>query len=161
MAQHQPVIRRATEADLPAIGRLGALLLEAHYRFDPQRFMAPGEDPAAGYAWFLDTQLRLDEVAVFVAEQNGEVLGYIYAGIEPQNWKELREQAGFIHDVAVEEQGRRMGVATALVGAAMEWFRERGMPRVLLWAAESNSDAKRLFARLGFRRTMVEMTREV
>ncbi len=123
--------------------------------------MAPGEDPAAGYAWFLDTQLRLDEVAVFVAEQNGEVLGYIYAGIEPQNWKELREQAGFIHDVAVEEQGRRMGVATALVGAAMEWFRERGMPRVLLWAAESNSDAKRLFARLGFRRTMVEMTREV
>lgn len=161
MAHQRPVIRPATQADLPAIGRLGALLLEAHYCFDAKRFMAPGDDPAGGYAWFLGTQLGQPGVAVLVAELNGEVLGYVYAGIEPQSWKELREEAGFIHDVAVEERGRRMGVATVLIEAAMEWFRARGMPRVLLWAAEPNSDAKRLFARLGFRRTMVEMTREL
>jgi len=154
-------IRRATRADLSALGPLGALLLRTHYGFDPQRFMAPGSSPDEGYAWFLGTQLRDDDVAVFVAEQQGDVVGYVYAGLEPQSWKELREACGFVHDVVVEERGRRAGVATALVEAAIVWLRERGAPRVVLWTAEQNEGAQRLFGRMGFRRTMIEMTKEL
>ena len=157
----QVTIRRATDADLATLGRLGAVLLHTHYRFDNRRFMAPGDDPEGGYAWFLGTQLRDPDVAVFVAEQHGEVVGYVYAGIEPQSWKELREPAGFIHDVVVDERGRRKGLAGRLIEVAMEWLRSRGMPRVVLWTAEQNVDAQRVFARLGFRRTMSEMTREL
>ena len=69
------VIRRATRADLPALGRLGALLVRAHHGFDPNRFMAPAPDIEEGYAWFLGTQLKEDDVAVFVAERGGGVLG--------------------------------------------------------------------------------------
>lgn len=47
-------------------------------------------------------------------------LSDVYAALEPQSWKELREPAGFIHDVAVEESNRGTGVATALVEAAMK-----------------------------------------
>jgi ribosomal protein S18 acetylase RimI-like enzyme len=155
------VIRRAGQADGPALGRLGALLLRAHHAFDPQRFMAPGKDPESGYGWFLASQIADDDVAVFVAEREGEVIGYVYAGLEPRSWKELREACGFIHDIAVREEGRRTGVATALVDAAIAWLRSRGAPRVVLWSAEQNAPAQRLFDRLGFRRTMVEMTREL
>jgi ribosomal protein S18 acetylase RimI-like enzyme len=155
------VIRRATAADLPALGTLGASLLRTHYAFDPERFMAPRGDPEAGYAWFLGTQLKEDEVAVFVAERSGEVSGYVYAGMEPQSWKELREAAGFIHDVVVAADARRTGVASALVEAACEWLRSMGAPRVVLWTAEKNDPAQQLFTRLGFRRTMIEMTREL
>ena len=154
-------IRRATTADVPSLGRLGALLLRMHYSFDPERFMAPGASPEEGYAWFLGTELRDDDVVVMVAEQEGVVIGYVYAGLEPRSWKELREACGFIHDVVVEERGRRSGIATALVEAAVQWLHERGAPRVMLWTAEKNEGAQRLFARLGFRRTMVEMTREL
>lgn len=161
MADIRPVIRRATEADLPALGRLGALLMRVHFGFDSRRFMSPGDDPEEGYAWFLGTQLREGDVAVFVAEREGDVLGYVYAGIEPQSWKELREQAGFIHDIVVDERGRRARVATALMEAAMGWFRERGIARVMLWTAEPNVEAQRLFSKLGFRKTMIEMTREL
>ena len=154
-------IRKATKADLPALGRLGALLLRTHYQFDPKRFMAPGGDPAAGYAWFLGTQLAEADVVVLVAERQGDVVGYVYAGLEPQSWKELREACGFIHDVVVDERGRRTGVATALMEAAADWLRDHGAPRVMLWTAEQNEDAQRLFEHLGFRRTMVEMTREL
>jgi len=154
-------IRRASRADLPALGRLGAHLLRTHYAFDPQRFMAPGDDPEAGYAWFLGTQLHEDDVIVLVAECDGAVVGYVYAGLEGQSWKELREAAGFIHDVVVDEGGRRRGVASALIEAAADWLGSRGAPRVMLWTAESNVAAQRLFAKLGFRRTMVEMTREL
>jgi GNAT superfamily N-acetyltransferase len=154
-------VRRATAADLPALGKLGAALLMEHYGFDSLRFMAPHGDTASGYAWFLGTQLKEADVAVFVAEREGRAIGYVYAGIEPQNWKELREEAGFIHDVVVSPEGRRRGVASALVEAACDWLRSVGAPRVVLWTAEKNSGAQQLFAGLGFRRTMIEMTREL
>jgi ribosomal protein S18 acetylase RimI-like enzyme len=161
MPGDRSIVRRATHADLPALGALGALLLRSHYAFDARRFMSPGDDPEEGYAWFLGTQLAEPDVAVFVAEQRGDVVGYIYAGIEPQSWKELREECGFIHDVVVDERGRGRGLATRLVAAAAEWLASRGMQRVVLWTAASNADAQRLFTRLGFRHTMVEMTREL
>jgi ribosomal protein S18 acetylase RimI-like enzyme len=154
-------IRGATESDAPALGRLGGLLLRTHYEFDRQRFMAPGDDPESGYASFLRWQMQEDDVAIFVAEQDGQVVGYVYAGLEPQSWKELREAAGFIHDVIVDAAGRRTGVASSLVEAAAQWLKARGAPRVLQWTASPNEAAQRLFERLGFRRTMIEMTREL
>lgn len=154
-------IRRATPADLPALGRLGAMLLCAHHGFDPQRFMAPRDAPEQGYAWFLGTQLDEADAVVFVAERGGGIVGYVYAGLEPPSWKELREAAGFVHDVAVDESARQQGVATALIAAAEGWLRARGAPRVVLWTAQQNVTAQRLFERAGFRRTMIEMTKEL
>ena len=161
MTRIDAVIRRATQTDLPALGRLGALLMRTHYQFDTDRFMPPGDHAAEGYAWFLGTQLAEPDVVIFVAEQGTEILGYVYAGLEPLSWKELRDEAGFIHDVVVSEQGRRAGLAGALIAEAIAWLRSRGTPRVMLWTAEQNDAAQRLFARLGFRRTMVEMTLEL
>ena len=155
------LIRRATRSDLAAVGRLGAALLRAHYEFDSARFMAGGDDAEAGYAWFLGTQLDRDDSLVLVAEVNGKVAGYLYAGIEPRNWKELREEAGFVHDVLVDAPHRGAGLAAALIEEAMTWCRTRGVPRVILWTAARNTQAQRLFERLGFRSTMVEMTREL
>jgi ribosomal protein S18 acetylase RimI-like enzyme len=155
-------IRRAEPSDLQALGRLGALLMRTHYDFDQQRFLNPGANSERGYAWFLGEQLK-DEgnVIVFVAERQQAVIGYVYAALEPISWKELRDACGFIHDIVVDERGRRSGAATALMEAAIAWLKENGAPRVILGTAEQNVAAQRLFARLGFRRTMVEMTREL
>jgi GNAT superfamily N-acetyltransferase len=155
------IVRSAVSADLPILGRLGAALMRTHHGFDPRRFLSPGEDPEAGYAMFLRTQLSAADSIVLVAERDGEILGYVYAGIEPHSWKELRDEAGFIHDVLVVESARRDHVATALIGAAIEWLEDRGMPRVVIWTAEPNQPAQRLFTAFGFRRTMVEMTKEL
>jgi ribosomal protein S18 acetylase RimI-like enzyme len=161
MAALDVLIRRAQERDLPSIGRLGAQLIGLHHSFDRQRFMAPGPDAEGGYARFLGTQLADEDVAVLVAERGDQIAGYVYAAIEPRSWKDLREEAGVIHDVVVDERFRRAGIATALVEAVAAWFGSRGAPRVVLWTAERNEAAHRLFARLGFRRTMAEMTREL
>lgn len=155
------VIRRARETDLPALGRLGALLIRTHHAFDRDRFMSPAGDPEAGYAWFLGTQLHDADVAILVAERGSDIAGYVYAAVEPRSWKELRDEAGFVHDVVVDERFRRAGVATALVEAVAAWFGSRRVPRIVLWTAERNDPAQRLFARLGFRKTMIEMTREL
>jgi ribosomal protein S18 acetylase RimI-like enzyme len=159
-ADDDVTIRRATRDDLPALGRLGGHLMRLHHAFDPPRFMAPRGDADDGYAWFLGTQLEQPDVVLFVAERAGSTIGYVYAGLEPLSWKELREAAGFIHDVIVDESQRGMGVGARLIRVAIDWLEAAGAPRVLLWTAERNHAARGLFSELGFRPTMVEMTRE-
>jgi GNAT superfamily N-acetyltransferase len=154
-------IRRAERRDLQALGTLGATLMATHYAFDPQRFLAAGEDAAGGYASFLGNVIDEPHSCIFVAEDEGGVAGYVFAALEPLSWKELRGPAGFIHDVVVREEARRTGVATHLLNAAVEWLREREAPRVILWTAAPNAAAHDLFRRLGFRETMMEMTMEL
>ena len=164
MTDPSPItIRPATRKDLPVLGRLGAMLMRTHYTFDPQRFMTPPADTEKGYAWFLGEQLRDSDAVVLVAEESAtqEIKGYVYAALEPMSRKELRDACGYIHDIAVDESRRRAGVASALIEAAVEWLRRKGAPRVILGTAEQNEAAQRLFAGQGFRRTMIEMTREL
>ncbi len=155
------VLRPARRADLPALGRLGAALMRAHHGYDPRRFMAPGRTPEEGYACFLGTQLDEADAAVFVAERGGAVVGYAYATIEPRSWELLCEEAGMLHDLAVDEAARGGGLGSALLEHTVQWIRGRGVTRVLLYSAWPNVNAQRLFERLGFRRTMVEMTRNL
>lgn len=154
-------IRRATDGDLSAVGALGAQLLRIHYEFDRDRFMRPGAGAEEGYAWFLGTQLAAEDALVLVAEVEGRIVGYLYAAVEPRNWKELRDEAAFIHDILVAEGHRKAGIARVLIEASLAWAGSRGVPRVMLWTATPNEHARGLFEQLGFRPTMVEMTKEL
>jgi len=154
-------IRKAETRDLEAVGKLGVMLMETHYELDPQRFLAAGRGAARGYASFLGSVIESPEACVFVADDDGDVKGYVYVALEPLSWKELRGPAGFIHDVAVREDARRTGIGTRLLDAAVAWLRERGAPRVLLWTAAPNAAAQNLFRHHGFRNTMIEMTMEL
>jgi ribosomal protein S18 acetylase RimI-like enzyme len=137
------------------------MLVRTHHAFDPQRFLAPFEGIERGYGSFLTSAQEHGDAAVFVAEHDGAIRGYVYAALEPMSWKELRGPAGFIHDIAVAEEARRSGIGTKLMRAAVDWLRAHGAPRVILWTAAPNDAAKALFHRLGFRETMVEMTMEL
>src|SRR5216110_1984014 len=134
------MIRRAERRDLEALGRLGAMLIKTHCDFDPQRFLAPGRGSSSGYPSFLGNVLESSDGCIFVAEREGVIVGYVYAALEPMSWKELRGPAGFIHDVAVEEDARRRGVATQLLQAAVSWLRDHGAPRVILWSAARSEE---------------------
>ena len=160
-SQTGPIIRRATPADLPEIGHLGALLVKVHYDFDPRRFLAARAGTPAGYASFMSAQLEDSDSAVLVADDDGGVIGYAYAAVEGYDYMALRGPAGVLHDVIVDPEHRGRGVGRLLLDATLEFFRSRGVPRVVLSTAERNEAAQRLFASMGFRRTMIEMTREL
>ena len=152
------VIRKATRDDRAALGRLGVLLMDVHYNFDRRRFLEPAANASAGYARFLISQLDDPDSMIFVAEVDGVVVGYCYAVVEPMSWKELRDEAGFISDLALDPAARRQGAGRKLVEAAIQWFRERKLARVMLWTSTQNAAARELFLRAGFRPTMTEMT---
>jgi ribosomal protein S18 acetylase RimI-like enzyme len=159
--QTGPIVRRAAPADLQGIGRLGALLIKEHYDFDPRRFLAASHRTPADYASFISTQLEDPDVAVLVADDNGHMIGYAYAAVEGYDYMALRGPAGVLHDIIVDPGQRGRGVGRLLLDAALGFFRSRGVPRVVLSTAERNEAAQRLFAKMGFRRTMIEMTREL
>ncbi|MCA1566198.1 MAG: hypothetical protein LC803_11280 [Acidobacteria bacterium] len=69
-------VHPAAPADLPAVGRLGALLVRAHHDFDPERFIAATPQTERAYASFLGGQLAEPDVVVLVVESGGQVLGY-------------------------------------------------------------------------------------
>jgi ribosomal protein S18 acetylase RimI-like enzyme len=154
-------VRPATAADLPAVGRLGALLVRAHHDYDPERFIAAPPRTEQAYASFLGRQLEEPNVVILVAERDGAVLGYTYAGVEEHDYMSLRGPAGVLYDIVVDPTLRRHGVGRMLLEATLAALEARGAPRVVLSTAERNESAQRLFARAGFRRTMIEMTREL
>ena len=154
-------VRPATSDDLPVIGRLGALLVRLHHDFDPDRFIAAIPRTEDAYASFLGSQLGEPNIIILVAEQAEEILGYTYAGIEGYDYMALRGPAGALYDIVVDPARRGSGIGRMLLDATLAALAARGAPRVVLSTAEQNEAAQRLFARAGFRRTMVEMTREL
>lgn len=137
------------------------MLVRTHHDFDPQRFLEATPRTENAYGSFLGSQLEEPSVLVLVAERDGEVLGYSYAGVEGHDYMSLRGPAGVLHDIVVDPAHRGHGVGRTLLDATLAELTARGAPRVVLSTAEQNESAQRLFARAGFRRTMIEMTREL
>jgi ribosomal protein S18 acetylase RimI-like enzyme len=154
-------IRPAAPADFKVIGRLGALLVRLHHDFDPDRFLAATPQTEHAYGSFLGAQSEEPNILVLVAERDGEVIGYTYAGVEGTDYMALRGPAGVLYDIVVDPAHRGQGVGRSLLDATLEALQAKGAPRVVLSTAERNESAQRLFARAGFRRTMIEMTREL
>jgi ribosomal protein S18 acetylase RimI-like enzyme len=154
-------IREATARDLPALARLGAKLAREHHAMDPERFFAPEEPLEEGYAWWLGKERASRKAVVLAGALRGRIVGYAYGRLEPRDWNTLRDRCGVGVDLWVEPRARRAGVGTALVEALVAALAARGAPRVVLNVAARNPRAARLFGALGFRETMVELTREV
>ena len=152
-------IRPATREDLPRLGRLGALLVDAHHAFDARRFLPTRDRTPTDYAMFLLRQMADANAVVLVADDHGDVVGYAYATLEGYDYMALRGPAGVLQDIIVEPQSRNRGAGTLLLSAAVAELESRGAGQVVLTTAEHNDAAQKLFARAGFRRTMVEMTR--
>lgn len=154
-------IRAARRADVTAIGRLGAYLVREHHDFDPQRFIPATSGTEQGYGAFIGTQLEKPGVAVLVAERGDELLGYVYVGLEDTDYMALRGPCGAVYDIVVDPAHQGRGVGRMLLEAGLAALEARGAPRVVLSTAERNEHAQRLFASAGFRRTMIELTREL
>lgn len=159
-------VRPMTKADLPAAGRLAGKLVRMHYALDPKRYLYLAS-PEAGYARYFAGELESDDVVLLVAQdrtkdaaEDGAIVGYAYGRLEERSYNELLDACGKLHDVLVDESARGHGIGEALVREVLARLAAKGAPRVLLLTAVQNEAAQKLFAKLGFRTTMLEMTCE-
>ena len=133
-------VRIMTPADLDTVGVLAGRLVRMHHELDSKRFIHL-ENPEPGYARWLGQETRAGAVLDIVSD--------------------LLDTHGKLHDVYVDETARGKGVGEALMRDAFRRLAEKGAPRVVLSTAVKNEAAHRLFEKVGFRTTMLEMTAEL
>jgi ribosomal protein S18 acetylase RimI-like enzyme len=154
------IVRKMTASDLPEVGVLAGRLVRMHHDWDRLRFLTP-VDPERGYQRWFGTQLDNEETILLVAESDGRIVGYAYARMEPRSYNELLDACTKLHDILVDETAQRRGVGEAILREVFRLAAEKGAPRVVLLTASQNEPAQRLFRRMGFRATMIEMTKEL
>jgi ribosomal protein S18 acetylase RimI-like enzyme len=147
------LIRRATEADAPAILALVPRLVSA---FAPP----PWREPQAMTATDLDVvaeALRAigEDPALFAAEMDGVLVGFIHVRSLEDYYR--RRKHGHVADLVVAEGCEGQGVATALLTRAEEWSRAQGYDWMTLGVFEQNVRAERLYRKLGYRRDVIRL----
>ncbi len=153
-------IRPGDEADIEAVLALVAKTIAFHEELDEARFGAVPNAHVRYAEWFR----RLSDTGqgVFlVAEEDGRIGGFAFGAIQEEYKMYRLNRYGMLHDLWVEPQHRRQGMGRALVEAALDRFRQAGVPQVRLDSAAGNGAAQRLFASAGFRPSIVEMLAEL
>jgi ribosomal protein S18 acetylase RimI-like enzyme len=152
-------IHHATFSDLLEIAALAGALVRQHSAFDPKRFLLV-ENVESGYAWWFEKELSNTNALILAATLDSQIVGYAYGRVEERDWNSLLDAHGALHDVFVTPAARCKGIGRLLVERVVEELSARGVPRVVLHTAVQNLEAQKLFSALGFRQTMLEMTRE-
>ncbi len=134
-------IRAATDADLPALGRL----------FDEYRqfYQLPADlEKSSGY---LAARLRAGDSTVLVAIDDAqELCGFTQ--LYPTWCSLLAGPVYVLYDLYVAPRARRRGVGRALLHAATERGRRDGKLRMTLSTATTNLGAQALYESLGWQR---------
>jgi len=104
----------------------------------------------AGHDWrwrkarHVNDDVEANPEGVFVAEENGHVLGYITTRIDREVSK------GRIPNLAVDERARGRGLGRRLIEHALEYFRREGMAYVMIETMANNAVGQHLYPSCGF-----------
>ena len=96
--------------------------------------------------------LEQPDIALFVAEIEGRVVGQVVVRIEtvPENTPLVPRRFAKLHDLVVMPEARAQGIGRALVHAAERWSATRGMASIELTVWEFNGAARRIYEQLGY-----------
>ena len=136
------IVRRLRAGDGDAARRLNGLFARAFE--DPAIYAsAPPSDD------YLTNLLSREEVIALVAETNGHMVGGLAAYVLPKLEQERSEI--YIYDLAVAEERRREGVATALIGEVKRIAAGIGAWVIYVQADHGDGPAIALYQGLGKR----------
>lgn len=157
------MIRPATAADVPAVLPMVAKISALHETWDDAKYgFLP--NPEQGYEGWLK-RLTMSESSVFLVaeapEKPAKLVGFIVATVEKEIPIYRLKEFAFIHDLWVEEEYRRTGIARQMVMETVERFKLRGVKQIRLDTAAVNESARRLFSSCGFRISTIEMLVEL
>ena len=110
-----------------------------------RRFVDEQAQPDAYWIRLTESVTTPGGQAMLVAEDDGRAVGLTFGLFDKEHPK-----TGHVGGMWVEPGSRGRGVGQALLRAAIDWARSRGLERLDLWVTEGNGPATRLYERLGF-----------
>src|SRR5262245_25701673 len=140
-------IRPYREGDLPRIQAITVASFEGvsidrniEARFGP----VAGRDWKARKARDVALDVEVNPAGVFVAETDGQVVGYITTRLDPFSG------IGRIPNLAVDAAARGSGLGSALIRHALAYLREQGMAMAKIETLVQNERGQALYPRFGF-----------
>ncbi len=138
MSPPQPVIVEATQNHLPALTETFGQYL-AFYNV---------EHPVEQVHSFLKERIANRDSALFVAELNGEIAGFIQLYLSFTSLQLGRFWV--LNDLFVSEKFRNKGLAPQLLSRAKQLLIDTGAKAMMLDTQISNSKARKLYEDFGF-----------
>ncbi len=102
-----------------------------------------------------------EEQVCLVAEEDGELVGLITAGIMQTPSVFSREEYVKIHDLYVKEEFRREGLATKLFEKVERWAEDKGCEAIELSVDEPNKKALEFYREQGMKEIRKKMRKEL
>jgi len=148
------LIRIYQPADLEAIRALTVSAFDG-VTLEQNVEQALGELNGHDWQWrkarHVDEDARLSSAGIFVAEQDGKVVGYISTLIDREAGK------GRIPNLAVAAELRGQGLGRTLIEHVLQYFREQGLAYAMIETMAQNAIGHHLYTSCGF----VEVARQV
>ena len=137
------LIRNSNPNDTDSVYSLLCIIAELHKNGRPDMFpdLISKYTPQEVYE-----RLSKDENGVFVAEQDGRVVGYVFCDI-------IKEGNGltlYIDDLCVDPEVRSRGIGRMLIDRAKEYAAEKNCGFLMLNVWEFNENAVAFYEKYGF-----------
>jgi GNAT superfamily N-acetyltransferase len=126
----------------------------------PLRYFPPSSDAEDRIMRSFRTSIVADDADVLIVEDDKRPVGMALVHVENPS-RMSAEQAVELSRVVVTPDRRGTGAGKALVDAADEWARRRGIPTLLAAIFVANEGSKRFWSALGFETWVERMIRPV
>lgn len=154
------MIRRAVQADIPALDRLLFQVHAVHAEGRPDLFRK-------GCKKYTDEELRAlleqENTPVFVrVDENDTPVGYVFCVLREIDAPSLVPRRElYIDDLCVDREHRGMGIGTELYRYALDWARSTGCYHLTLNVWSLNEGAAKFYERMGLTPLKVCMEQKI
>ena len=154
-------VRRARTGDLDSVYMVFRLADNLHRQAHPEIFRE-ADDPAEIKDYLL-LCIQSDEVGVFVAELNVEIIGAIIAWERQAHDIPMLIKRSFVSvdNLVVLEGYRNMGVGQSLMERVHHWAQTRGLKEIQLTVWGFNEGAQAFYKKLGYEMLHHRMRKEL
>jgi len=144
----QVLIREATIKDLKDVKFLWLKLAEEMYKIE--EYIFPSRENAERWFSSVVSILREGRGKVFVAQLNGEIVGFIYFVHSLRMFFEVSKQVALISDMYVKPEFRRRGIGSLLLEKCFEHLRKLDIKHVMLSVLSENLAAVKFYEKTWF-----------
>lgn len=143
-------IRSATVDDAGSIARIQIETWRMAYSdLLPPEYLASLSIPHRTETYRVNLARQTDRVAMFVAEEQGRVLGF--SGCGPLRDEGAEGNVAELYTIYVLQADEGKGAGSALIRAAEGWMRAGSFASAMLWVLEGNHPARGFYERMGWR----------
>ena len=154
------IIRSAQLTDIPDLLPMIAKICAMHENWDIAKYgFLP--NPEKRYESWLKRLIQNSRDLCLIAEVDQQQIGFLIGTIEQEIPIYRLKEYAFIHDLWIEPEYRRSGIAKQLVQRSINHFRQLEIAQIRLDTAQINEAARQLFAECGFRISTIEMLIEL